>query len=147
MKLESRTRNRVKYYSGGGSRRWKDMSVRGESDMMKMFVPLAQDRMWLLVWLELEGHFAIVEGPGLRWVMTSSRSQTLWLHRGLHLKGLRIPPQPCSRQSCELDMRGLGGWGLIWEKTTWERIKTATIWVTRQACWEGLMKPSSSRPN
>lgn len=81
----------------------------GERDLMKMFLPVTEDRMWLQVWLELEGHFAIAEGWD-RWVMTSSHlwgkcsdqssinvCSLSWTYRGL-----QISLQPCSEQPAVL---------------------------------------------
>lgn len=74
IKLESSSWKREWNATLGESKRREDMTQWGEGDTMKMFLPVTEDRMWLHVWLELEGHSAFAVGWD-RWVMTSSH---LW---------------------------------------------------------------------
>lgn len=82
--IEQCSKKRMKYCLWRESGRRKDSIQWGESDMTKMFLPVTEDRMWLQVWLDLEGHFAIVEGWEW-WVMTSSH---LWENVAIELASM-----------------------------------------------------------
>lgn len=119
IKLESIVWQKRTLYNPGREQDEENYSV-GKRDMMKIFLPVSEDRMWLQVWLELEKHFAFAIGWE-RWVMASSHlwgkccdrttiydSTVAWTYRGL-----QSPSQLCSEQPAVLWIRYEQPWAAI----------------------------------